>query len=350
MKKILTLLSVLIFLSSCTTLETITPYKSVELIPLKYFCQENNLKYSYTPFYEEIKLEGKNFLAYIKTGYNYAMVNGEVIDLQKKVGYFNGNVQVPSSLKVKAKTRRSPVKMPKVLRKKRYIRRVVIDAGHGGKDPGAISKRGVREKKINLRVAKYLYEQLRKKGYKVYMTRNTDEFISLQGRTDFTKKKNADLFISIHSNAIGKSSIRGLEVYYVSSNYTDRQARELAKSEKMGDIKNLRNASYDVRQKVGKLLNKENRRYTLEFSSTILKTAERMGIKTRSAKGAPFYVLKNNICPAVLVELGYLTNPKEERLLTLPLYQKQLASCLSFAVDKLDNYMAKTSRVKYVSK
>lgn len=344
------LIFMLIF-SSCTTVSYVNRAPVTELVPIEQFCRQHSLEYTYSPFQEEIKLEGKQFLATIKPGYRYAMLNGNSVDLGIEVSYKNGQVFVPLSLASRPVIEKKPSPIWKRVARYPYaLGRIVVDAGHGGKDPGAVSKRGIKEKDVNLKVAKYLRDELKRKGYKVYMTRDSDEFISLKGRTDFAKKKKADLFISIHANSISKSSVSGLEVYYLSSKYTDQQAIKLAESEKLGEISNLKNASTNVRRMVSELLSKENRRGTLEFSSLILKTAASMGIKTRKSKGAPFYVLKNNICPSVLVELGYLTNSREERLLTSALYQKQLASCLSFAVGKLDSYMAKTSRIKYVSR
>ena len=347
MKKYFYLLFLLVFAAGCAAVGPVY-YTTGDLLDLDELCEKNGLKYEYSPFYEDIKIEGPRLVAVVKPGYSWALLNGELLDLGQDVVYSNGLVKVPSSL---LKSRSGIYDSSKVqLRKRHQIRTIVIDAGHGGKDPGAVSKGGVEEKTINLRVARYLYALLKARGYRVLMTRDTDNFISLNGRTDFAKKHNADLFISIHSNSISKSSISGMEVYYLAENFTDIQARALAESERLGGIANLNGKSYNTRMKAAQILSRDSRNSTLEFCSLILKSASDMGIKTRSAKGAPFYVLKNNICPSVLVEIGYLTNPQEERMLTLPLYQKQLAGCLAFSVDKLDQYMAKISHLRYVAK
>lgn len=358
MKKMLSIFTTLFFvlvLNGCASSAYVSPRSYVDLMPLERFCQNFSFKYSYQPFYEDVILEGKKGIVRLKNGYRYAFVNGDAVDLGRTVEYKDGVLMVPSSLInsfSQIKTKRP--KMPRIpLKRKRAphaIRRIVVDAGHGGKDPGALSKKGTKEKNINLSVAKYLQKALKSHGYKVYMTRSRDEFITLQNRVDFTKDKKADLFISIHSNAIASPKVRGLEVYYAAAKYSSQQAKKLAKSEQLGDIANLKNASADIKLMVSKYMTKENRKATLELSSLILKTAQKTGIKTRKSSGAPFYVLKHNICPAVLVELGYLTNSSEDRLLNSAVYQKQLAATLAYSVRSLDKYMAKTSSRRYVSR
>lgn len=343
------------FASGCASSAYVRPKAYVDLMPLEKFCQSYSFSYSYQPFYEDVLLEGKKGIVRLKEGYQYALVNGETVDLGRVVEYKDGHLLVPSSLiQTFSEIKRRPPRVARLpLKRKRAthaIRRIVIDAGHGGKDPGAISRGGTQEKNINLAVAKYLQKQLKADGYKVFMTRSRDQFISLQNRVDYTKDKHADLFISIHANAIGTSKVRGLEVYYAAAKYSSQQAKKLAKSEQLGDIANLKNASYDLKRMVSEYMTKENRKATLEFSSLILKTAQKTGIKTRKSSGAPFYVLKHNICPAVLVELGYLTNPSEDRLLNSAVYQKQLAATLAYSVRGLDRYMAKTSARKYVAR
>lgn len=361
MRKLLLIFTSLLLssiLNGCAANAYVSPRAYVELMPLERFCQTYSFDYSYQPFYEDIVLEGKKGLIRLKEGYKYAFVNGQAIDMGRAVEYKDGHILVPSSLlssfsKLKSKDPQLP-KLPKLPLKKRRaghaLRRIVIDAGHGGKDPGAISKFGTKEKSINLSVAKYLQKELKNNGYRVYMTRSRDEFLSLQQRVQFTKDKRADLFISIHANAIATQKVRGFEVYYAAAKYSSQQAKNLARSEQLGDIANLKNASYDLKRMVGEYMAKENRKATLEFSSLIMKAAQRTGIKTRKTSGAPFYVLKHNICPAVLIELGYLTNPSEERLLKSNVYQKQLAATLAYSVRNLDKYMAKTSARRYVSR
>ncbi len=327
----------LLFLSGCATIgmNNIRPVRPY-LVSVDSFCKKHNLECKYYPFYENIVLRKKGVTIKLKPGYRYADVNGRVKDLSRDVVYDRGKVFIPSSLEgfLLSLKEKPSMSLKDLISLK--INRIVIDPGHGGRDPGAISPWGVKEKDVNLTIAKYLADILKKKGFKVYLTRTGDYFISLKQRVQFTKKHKADLFISVHANSNRSRKIKGLEVYYLSSKFSDTQSKILAAAENLCQNEGVSLPS-EIKGVVGRMVNTENRRETKVLASSILKSAGHMGIYTRKSLGAPFYVLKYNICPAVLVETGYLTNYREERLLRTSLYKKQLALAIAEGVVSLKN-------------
>jgi N-acetylmuramoyl-L-alanine amidase len=292
---------------------TIPPTVSREPIELGDFCAAQKCTYAYVPFTEEIKVESRRATVILKVGFSVASVGGSVRRLSGPVTYSDGKIFVPSDFAdVYAAVRTSVSLRPLIgARRGAFIKTIVIDAGHGGKDPGTMSARGIKEKNINLATARALRDMLVSSGYRVYMTRDRDVFIPLEGRVQYAKMKQADLFVSVHTNANRSSSLRGLEVYYVKSSQASGQ---------------------------------RYRQATMYLSSMVLKASDRLGIATRKAAGAGYFVLRNNVCPSVLVEIGYLSNRSDERLLTTIAYQKQVAAAVAMAVKQTDVYMTRAVR------
>jgi len=306
----------LLFVCACALLAhgcaTVPPTVSHVPVDLADFCAAEKCTYSYVPFTEEIKVKSRRATVTLKAGFSVADVNGTIRRLSGPVTYADGKIFVPGDfLEAYSDLRIVSIAQPIGMRKGTSIKTIVVDAGHGGKDPGTMSPRGVKEKDINLATARALRDMLIGAGYRVYMTRDRDVFIPLEGRTQYTKMKEADLFVSVHVNANRSSALQGVEVYYARSGAAPRQSCRSA---------------------------------TLYMSSMVLKAAARMGINTRKVSGAGYYVLRNNICPAVLVEIGYLSNRYDERLLTTIAYQKQIAAAIMMAVKQTDVYMTRNMR------
>jgi N-acetylmuramoyl-L-alanine amidase len=204
------------------------------------------------------------------------------------------------------------------------IQTIMLDPGHGGKDPGAVCS-GIMEKDINLRLSKILGEILEEKGYRVLYTRTTDMFIPLEERTAKANAKSTDLFISLHVNAHRSSKIHGLEVYYLnlaSSKEAVRvAARENSVSEKkisdlqliLSDL--MLNSKIEESEKLAQRVMDS----TLDYSKQFYK------VNDHGVRRAPFYVLMGAQMPAILIELGYLTNPKERKKLQDYAYLKRMA-------------------------
>ncbi|MEA2040031.1 MAG: N-acetylmuramoyl-L-alanine amidase [Thermodesulfobacteriota bacterium] len=214
------------------------------------------------------------------------------------------------------------------------VKRVVIDPGHGGKDPGCLRPGGLKEKNIVLSIAKILAEKLRKEvGCEVFLTRTKDVFLSLERRTAIANMKKADLFISLHVNAHRSKRIQGLETYFLNM-ATDKDAvmvaaRENATSEK--NISDLQNILNDL------MLNTkihESSRLAHEvhkgMSSHVKKKYKR--VKNLGVKQAPFYVLIGAQMPAILVEAGFLTNYTERKRLITKKYQEEIAEGICIGI------------------
>ncbi len=206
------------------------------------------------------------------------------------------------------------------------IRRVVIDPGHGGKDPGC-RRRNLKEKDIVLKVAKRLAEKLRAKlGCQVILTRSRDVFIPLEQRTAIANMKRADLFISIHVNSSPKRSAYGIETYYLNF-ASDEEAMRVAAVENAASTHSLSELQNLLK---GILLNtklEESRRLAEAVQKNLVKTLRRRyrRVKDRGVRTAPFVVLIGTRMPAVLVEIGFLSHPVEAKRLISPRYQDQVA-------------------------
>ncbi|MDZ4181530.1 MAG: N-acetylmuramoyl-L-alanine amidase [Candidatus Cloacimonadaceae bacterium] len=212
----------------------------------------------------------------------------------------------------------------------RSVRVIVLDPGHGGKDPGAVGKNKTREKDVNLAVCLKLKVMLEKElGLTVLMTRDDDRFISLGGRTKFANDNRADLFVSVHTNASNNRSARGLETYYLSTALTsDARAVEALENNVVEEYEGK-----DARKKYDDLafiLSDLSQTEHLENSNNLaIQVQQNMVAGTkggdRGVKQANFYVLKGAFMPAILIELGFISNPDEEKLLANDQYQDRLA-------------------------
>jgi len=208
--------------------------------------------------------------------------------------------------------------------KKKYSRNkkltIVIDPGHGGKDPGTSYQNLISEKEIVLNFSSILKKKLEKAGYRVYLTRSADNFIKLKERVKFAKRKGADLFISVHADASKYSSTRGFSVYTLSKKGLDREAEKVAKLENSLSVFskkglkgiNLRDARNIKDQYYIDLAFDRAKNSSTEFADILVnKVEERSELLTRPHRYAGFAVLKSPNYPSVLVELGFITNDKD---------------------------------------
>ena len=224
------------------------------------------------------------------------------------------------------------------------IRRVVIDPGHGGKDPGAIGPRGLREKDVVLKIAKKLERKLnRELGIETVLTRRDDSFVSLDERTAIANAKKADLFISIHANANRKQSARGIETYVLNFS-TDEESIELAARENAVSTKKLSDLQYilyDLMQtaKIG-----ESRTLAQHTQASVCSRVSRRYSRVRNlgVKEAPFYVLIGANMPCILVEVSFISNRLEERRLREDRYLDELASGIK---DGISKYIAEIQQI-----
>jgi N-acetylmuramoyl-L-alanine amidase len=227
------------------------------------------------------------------------------------------------------------------------IRRIVLDAGHGGDDHGtkAGAKTGNRliEKDVALDIAQRLRQRLESSNFEVLMTRTEDEAISLKERVDFANRSSADIFISIHLNWIETRSVRGIETYFLGST-EDPALNELARRENqasgytLADMRHLLEGIYaDVRQEGSRQLAASVQR-ALHRSLRKVNPA----IQNRGTKTAPFVVLVATEMPAILAEVSCLSNEDEARLLRKPKYRDSIAEALFQGIQSYARYVDQT--------
>ncbi len=216
---------------------------------------------------------------------------------------------------------------------------IVIDAGHGGVDPGAIGENGVYEKNIVLAAAQALKAALEETGrYKAVLTRDGDSFIRLRERIAIARRVDADLFVSLHADSIKDGSLRGLSVYTLSENASDKEAESLAASENKADIV----AGIDLTQQEPEVTNilidlaqRRTMNYSARLAGYVVKEMEReTKLLGRPHRFAGFAVLKAPDVPSVLVELGFLSNREDNRRLNDPAFRRKVATGLTRAIDR----------------
>lgn len=198
------------------------------------------------------------------------------------------------------------------------VKRIVIDAGHGGKDPGGPRVFGLKEKELNLLVARELYTLLRRKNlFKVKLTRATDVFVPLAERSRIANDFKADIFISIHANACGKPGESGFEIYFMSEKASDPWAAEVADYE--NSVLKLEEGPGRGDPAAMLLHSLARNEYMNEGSLLAGLVADEMGrgtpFKSRGVKQAAFYVLRGTYAPGILVEMGFMTNRGDQKKL-----------------------------------
>lgn len=229
-------------------------------------------------------------------------------------------------------------------RNKKSIELIVLDPGHGGKDPGAEGALGLQEKNIVLALAKKLKAKLEDQlEVKVLLTREDDSFISLKERTDFANRNEADLFISIHTNAAENKKADGVEVYYLSEAKNDEsraaQALEnavVAEFEGEEALREYTQADYVISDLIQSAQLIESINLAYKFQNNLIIESQ---ARDRGVKSANFYVLRGAYMPSVLVELGFISNKEEGNKLNQGSYQDKLVESLFYAIKsfKLHN-------------
>jgi N-acetylmuramoyl-L-alanine amidase len=223
---------------------------------------------------------------------------------------------------------------------------IVIDAGHGGKDPGAQGV-GAYEKDVTLAAAKTLKARLERNGrYKVVLTRSTDVHIPLETRVRIARKAQADLFISLHADAGTDPSLHGASVYTLSENGSDRVAkRVLSGGKNLGEVK-LPGSDRAVKQILLDLTQRATRNQSATFAQLMLnEVGEVCSLLRGSQRNAGFVVLLAPDVPAVLLEMGFMTNPEDEKTLTDPASRRRVMTAVA---DSIDDYFSQEA--KYAAK
>ncbi len=215
---------------------------------------------------------------------------------------------------------------------------IVLDAGHGGSDPGAISASGKYEKHLTLKMAQETKKALEKTGkYRVLLTRDKDKALALRERIRFAHKHEADLFISIHADSARNKKAKGLSVYTISEKASDREAQLLAERENKADIIlgiDLSNELPEVSNILIDLAKRDTMDKSAHYANLLVdKMSKNVTLLPNAHRFAGFVVLKSANIPSVLIEIGYLSNKQEEKLLQKSSYREKLANSIVQAVN-----------------
>lgn len=229
----------------------------------------------------------------------------------------------------------------KVLARKPF--RVVIDAGHGGIDSGAEGVGGTFEKEVTLAFSRALRDQLEKNSaLQVYLTRDSDVFLRLNERVQKARSLGADLFISIHADTINMSAMRGATIYTISDQASDDLAKALAERENKADLLDGLPAdeSPEVTDILIDLARRETLSFSVKFADRVISNFARNNINLikNPHRYAGFQVLKAPDIPSVLIEIGYLSNKEDEKLIADPNWRKTAAASIAYAVGQFANY------------
>ncbi len=222
-------------------------------------------------------------------------------------------------------------------------KKIVLDAGHGGKDCGAMSANLVCEKDIVLEVVKFLHKELKKRGYSVLLTRDKDIYIDLVARTELANKKSADLFISVHANSIPKrstSNAHGIETYFLSTARSER-ARKVAEQENKDDVNLM---DYFSRSLLLNSLNTQrlivSNKLAIDVQYGMLQSIRKNypDVVDGGVREGPFWVLAGALMPSILIEIGYNSHAIESKRIQSKPYQKILAKGIA---DGIDSFFSK---------
>lgn len=318
-----------LFICGCAT----APVSRIpsDKILLQNVCDARGVSWFWDDISQRVVLNYQGRTAKALAGSTVVAVNSHYVTLSAPVEWHKGSIIVPPDFKQKVVD--TLIKKAEYVIKKEYT--IVLDPGHGGRDPGAIGTSGLLEKTINLDIAKRLKANLEKKGMKVTMTRDSDVYIPLEERVEHTHKAKADLFISIHANASYSRRVKGFEVYYLS----ERDAQEqrvlyctqdnntvfdrfsMKKNSQVLD-KIILDMMYDYKQDASRQL----------AGNIARRVSSDADLRNRGSHEAEFTVLKNTVIPAVLVEVGFLSNRAEEEKLKSNEYRQKIADSLARSV------------------
>jgi len=266
-----------------------------------------NFGYDWDGFSKKLTLRTKDKDIILSVGSHYVLVNDRIEDIENPVCFHDNMVIVPHEFakgidpyrQIKAES--YPI-YP-------WLNTIILDAGHGGKDPGAVGKGGLLEKDVVIDIAKKLKNLLIARGFDVVMTRGGDDFVSLSKRAQIANENDGDLFISLHANASRSRSARGLEVFYLSENNDT-----------------IESSSDHVDAILSELIDTANRYESIEVANHIADSlGEKLFVRNRGVKRAEFFVLKGVKMPAILIETGFISNRNEEKNLANKHYKDMIA-------------------------
>ncbi len=338
--------------TGCTTVTktknglSIYNINGINYCALSNLSQVKGLDFEYDPLSRSVSLKKGSHKITMLLGEKLLLVDNKPTYLKQPVDIYKGMLVVPYKfqeqiLDVVLNTK--SVEIKKVI-SFNNIKKIVIDAGHGGNDPGAMGKTGLREKDVVLDIAKRLKSILAESGVSVVMTRDSDKFIPLNERVNIANRSNADLFLSVHANANPSRSLNGFEIYYISPSVSDVQRAVVSTKQVKLNFENssFSQSSANLKSILWDMIHSYNRAQAIELSRSICKEmGSSIDAKIIGVKSANFCVLRGTCMPAVLAEVGFVSNKMEEQLLKDNLYRQKLAEGIKNGIEdyskKLDN-------------
>ncbi len=329
--------------------------KNYEKKNIKQFSQKNGANFEYTfdidgkyKYTEPTKLQIDNIDRIIVNNNPNNSVRIKISNQEKpKITYSLSSRELIINISAIAKTnnkKETPPSTPVVTTPtvtappKTKNKVIVLDAGHGGEDAGAVGPNKRYEKVVNLNVTKYLASILKQRGYTVYLTRSNDKFIKVMDRTILANEKNADLFMSIHTNAVPKekaNEVDGIETFFLSPARSER-AKRVAALENKSDIREMSNSSKDVfLESLNRPRITASHKFAIDVQAGLLQSARSKykDVKDSGVREGPFWVLVGAQMPSILIELGYISHPTESKRLYDKDYQQLLANGIANGVD-----------------
>lgn len=318
-------------------------HENVQYVPLIKLCDIYGIGWKWDSFIRTAIITHKNGKIILRPGSNRILVNGEYRKLSSPVICINGAVFVPVTFvkntlglifEARPSAKKDIENIPQARAPGKYsIKTIVIDPGHGGKDPGAIGRRlKLKEKNLALYMSKRLKRILEDNGIKVIMTRDSDIFVSLPERVRIANSSGADLFVSVHVNSSRSKSLNGFECYYLSE-ATDDNARALEAFENATldtDEGTVVEHSSSLDKTLWDMKLTENRRESAQLACDICSSVDSSLItRNRGVRTARFYVLKFTRIPSVLTEAGYLSNKFEELKFKYNSYSDRMADVIA---------------------
>lgn len=332
---LLIFISSLVFLSGCATIppqEALPTYtlNGTTYIALLPFCRGRGITFSYDTYTRQVSLSSSSHEINLLVGDTLVLVDGLPQHLKHPVDIYQGTPVVPYKFKEQVLDKLFEGVYPgrKTAPIADKLKKVIIDAGHGGNDPGARGKSGLREKDVNLDITRRLARILKSEGIEVVLTRSSDKFIPLHRRVDIANNSRADIFISIHSNANRVRSLNGFEVYYVAPSVSDTKRAYAAAQEAALNLDSSCFAASppDLKAILWDMIYTYNRAESIELARSICKAmGNNLDGRSMRIKGARFEVLRGVRMPGVLIETGFLSNREEEQMLKNGYYRQKIA-------------------------
>lgn len=313
-------------LSGCAVTPQIVPPS--QGLFLKELCSLHAIDWQWDSVNQVVTLQKLSKQAKLMVDSKVVILDDKTVTLSEPLRRVNENIVVPPDFRTRVLDAFLPLPTAVV----RKFRRVVLDPGHGGYDPGAIASGGFKEKEVTFDIASRVAAHLKKHGFDVSLTRETDKFVALDERARIAARRHADLFVSIHVNASRAKSAHGFEVYYlrdIASAHRGEQYFQKGCDELLDQFA-MQKDSPVLKKIVVDMLYQNKQKESRDLAGYLsAQTSAQIGSENRGCKPSEFFVLKNTLMPAILIEVGFLSNSKEAGRLKTDAYRENIAESIA---------------------